>query len=51
VTESITSQSSGILKGVRAVSEKVVDRQTVAVTVRWDKDSEQAVRELRKRLR
>ena len=51
VTESITSQSSGIVKGVRAVSEKVVDRQTVAVTVRWDKDSEQAVRELRKRLR
>ena len=51
VTESIRTQSSGILKGVRSVDERIVDRQTVAVTVRWDKDSAQAVRELQKRLR
>ncbi len=51
VTESIRTQSSGILRGVRSVEERVVDRQTVAVTIRWDKDNEQAVRELRKRIR
>jgi uncharacterized lipoprotein YmbA len=51
VTESIRTQSSGILKGVRSIDEKIVDRQTVAVTVRWDKDSAQAVRELQKRIR
>lgn len=51
VTESIRTQSSGILRGVRSVCEKIVDRQTVAVTVRWDKDSEKAVQELRRRIR
>jgi hypothetical protein len=51
VTESIRTQSSGILRGVRSVDEKIVDRQTVAVTVRWDKDSEKAVQELRRRIR
>ena len=51
VTESIRSQSSGILRGVRTVDERIVDSQTVATTIRWDKDSEQAVRELRKRIR
>lgn len=51
VTESIRTQSNGILLGVRTVDERIVDRQTVAVTIRWDKDSEQAVRELRKRIR
>lgn len=51
VTENIRTQSSGILRGVRVVDEQIVDRQTVATTIRWDKDSEQAVRELRKRIR
>ena len=51
VTESIRTQSSGILRGVRTVDERIVDRQTVATTIRWDNDSEQAVRELRKRIR
>jgi hypothetical protein len=51
VTESIRTQSSGILRGVRSVEEKIVDRQTVAVTIRWDKDSEKAVQELRRRIR
>ncbi len=50
VTESIRTQSGGILRGVRSVDEKIVDRQTVAVTVRWDKDSEKAVQELRRRI-
>jgi len=51
ITESIRSQSSGILRGVRTVDERIVDSQTVATTIRWDKDSEKAVRELRKRIR
>jgi hypothetical protein len=51
VAESIRTQSSGILRGVRTVDERIVDRQTVATTIRWDKNSEQAVRELRKRIR
>lgn len=51
VTESIRTQSNGILKGVRAIDEKIVDRQTVSVTVRWDKEGSQAVRELTKYMR
>lgn len=51
VTESIRTQSNGILRGVRTVNERIVDRQTVATTIRWDKDSERAVRELRTRIR
>mgnify|MGYP000007436403 FL=1 len=51
VTESIRTQSGGILKGVRSIDESIVDRQTVAVTVRWDKDSAKAVQEIRTRIR
>ena len=51
VTESIRTQSGGILKGVRSIDESIVDRQTVAVTVRWDKDSAKAVQEIRTRMR
>jgi hypothetical protein len=51
VTESIRTQSNGILKGVRAIDEKIVDSQTVSVTVRWDKEGAQAVRELAKYMR
>jgi hypothetical protein len=42
VTESITTQASGILRGVRTSDESIVDRQTVSVTIRWDRDSEKA---------
>jgi hypothetical protein len=51
VTESIRTQSGGILKGIRSIDESIVDRQTVAVTVRWDKDSAKAVQEIRTRIR
>ncbi len=51
VTESIRTQSSGILRGVRAVDERIVDRQTVAATIRRDKQREHAVPVLRKRIR
>jgi len=41
LTESIKTQAAGILKGIRVHDERIVDRQTVAVTIRWDKESEQ----------
>jgi predicted nucleic acid-binding protein len=48
VTETIRINSAGILKGVYVVNEKVVDRQTVEVTIRWDRDSEKANSYLKK---
>ena len=42
LTESIKTQAAGILRGVRVHDEQIVDRQTVSVTIRWDKDSESA---------
>jgi len=42
VIETIRVQASGILKGVYVLDEKIVDRQTVQVTIRWDKKSEKA---------
>ena len=47
-TETIRVNAQGILKGVRVVDERVVDRQTVQVTIRWDKENESGVRALRK---
>lgn len=49
VTETVRVQAQGILRGVHTVDERVVDRQTVQVTIRWDKDSEAASQFLRKR--
>lgn len=48
VTETIRVNAQGILKGVRVIDERVVDRQTVAVTIRWDRDSEKASNQLNK---
>lgn len=42
ITETIRVNAQGILQGMRVVDEKVVDRQTVQVTIRWDKESEKA---------
>lgn len=42
LTETVRVNAAGIMRGVRAVDEKIVDRQTVQVTIRWDKDSERA---------
>jgi len=39
LNETIRSQAQGILKGVYIKDEDIVDRQTVKVTIRWDKDS------------
>lgn len=51
LTESIRKQASGILKGVQVVDEKIVDRQTVGVTIRWDQNSEQASNILARKFR
>jgi len=48
VSETIRINSAGILRGVYVVNEKVVDRQTVEVTIRWDQDSEKANNYLKK---
>jgi hypothetical protein len=39
VTETIRVNSTTIQRGVRTIDEKIVDRQTVQVTIRWDKDA------------
>lgn len=51
VTETIRINASGILKGVYVADEKIVDRQTVQVTIRWDKDSERASNYLKNKFR
>lgn len=42
LTETVRVNAAGIMRGVRSIDERVVDRQTVQVTIRWDKDSERA---------
>lgn len=37
-TETIRSNAQGIITGVRSIKEEIVDRQTVAVTIRWSRD-------------
>lgn len=46
--ETVRGQAQGILKGVYVSEEKIVDRQTVAVTIRWDKDSQRSANEIRR---
>lgn len=42
LTEVVRVNAQGILRGVFVKDERIVDRQTVQVTIRWDKDSERA---------
>ena len=42
LTETIRVNAAGILRGVYVKDEAIVDRQTVQVTIRWDKNSENA---------
>lgn len=51
VSESITTNSQRILRGVQVIDETIVDRQTVQVTIRWDKDSRKAVEDLNRFMR
>ena len=48
VVETIKIQSQRILKGVRAIDEKIVDAKTVSVTVRWDTQSDSARQQIDK---
>ena len=42
LTETIRVNAAGILRGVYVKDEVIVDRQTVQVTIRWDRNSEKA---------
>lgn len=42
VTETVRVSAVGILRGIKTVDEQIVDRQTVQVTIRWDRGSDQA---------
>ena len=42
LTETVRVNAQGIMRGVAVKDERIVDRQTVQVTIRWDKDSERA---------
>lgn len=39
VTEVIKVNAKGILRGVKTINEEIVDAHTVAVTIRWDRES------------
>lgn len=43
VVLTIKNNAQGIIRGARPISQKVVDRQTVSVTIRWDPYSADAV--------
>ena len=51
VTETVRTNASGILRGLYIKEAKIVDRQTVQVTLRWDKDSDRASEYFRNRFR
>ena len=51
LTETIRTNSQAILKGFIKINEEVVGNQEVLVTIRWDKDSEQAAETLRKKFK
>lgn len=51
LTESIRTNAEGKLRGAYVRDAKVVDKQTVQVTIRWDQDSSRAVQQLRKHFR
>ena len=47
--ENVRQQAQGILIGVRVVDERIVDRQTVSSTIRWDQHSDGFARQLRRK--
>jgi hypothetical protein len=48
LTESIRNNAEGKIRGAYIKDADIVDRQTVMVTIRWDKDSQEAALNLRK---
>jgi hypothetical protein len=51
LTETIKTNSSAILKGFTKIKEEVVGPQEVAVTIRWDIDSELVRNQLAARMK
>lgn len=50
VTDNIRISTQSILRGVKTIDETIVDRQTVSVTIRWDKNSAAMAEYLGKRI-
>jgi hypothetical protein len=50
VTDNIRTSAQAILRGVKTIDEAIVDRQTVSVTIRWDKNSAAMAEYLGKRI-
>ena len=44
LTTTVQANSTAILRGFKVVNQEVVGAQEVAVTIRWDKDSEKTAR-------
>lgn len=51
VTDTVRVNASGILRGLYIKQANIVDRQTVQVTLRWDRDSDRASEFFRNRFR
>jgi hypothetical protein len=51
VTETVRANAAGILRGLYVKESNIVDRQTVQVTLRWDRDSDRASEYFRNRFR
>jgi hypothetical protein len=46
LTTTVRANSTAILRGFKVVKQEVVGAQEVAVTIRWDKDSERTAKML-----
>ena len=49
LSESIRVNAQGILRGFKVIKQEITASQEVAVTIRWDKDSENVSNQLRKK--
>lgn len=49
VTRTIRANAEAMLKGFKTVKEETVSQQEIAVTIRWDLESDRAAAQLRKR--
>ena len=47
VTRTIREHSESVLRGFTVIKEEKVGQQELSVTIRWDKDSDRAARQLR----
>ena len=49
LSETIRVNAQGILRGFKVIKQEIVGSQEVAVTIRWDKESEKVSNQLRKK--